>query len=215
MKDYEINYLKKRLESERELLKENVEANRSTLKNLNVKGELNELSSYDNHPGDHGSELYEQELSQALKEHDLGRLKDVEDSLKRIQVGSYGVCHNCKKEIDFERLKASPTARWCIDCQESDSETVDPKDQSQDRPVEELSLGYPFGRTFTDGGDSLVYDGEDSWQDVEQYGSSSGPQDISVNRLIDYKNAYYDSEENIGLAEKIEAIDEEEFEDQK
>lgn len=42
----------------------------------------------------------------------------------------------------------------------------------------------------------MIYDGEDTWEDVGRYGSSSGPQDIGVNRPIDYENVYYGSDED-------------------
>lgn len=44
------------------------------------------------------------------------RLQDILDALERIEKGTYGVCENCHKEIDIERLKANPSARTCIKC---------------------------------------------------------------------------------------------------
>jgi RNA polymerase-binding protein DksA len=43
-------------------------------------------------------------------------LNDVEAALERIKRGTYGLCENCHKEIDQARLKAMPTARWCLSC---------------------------------------------------------------------------------------------------
>jgi Prokaryotic dksA/traR C4-type zinc finger. len=116
------------------------------------------------------------------------------------------------KEIGFERLEVYPTAKLCIQCQKERQLNI--KDLEHDRPIEEEVLELPFGRTFTDGRDNAAYDGEDAWQDVQQYGSSSGPQDISVNRLIKYNNAYYDSDENPGIADKMDRIDQEDYKEQ-
>lgn len=44
-------------------------------------------------------------------------LQDVLDALERIDKGTYGLCENCQKEIDIERLKANPAAKTCIKCQ--------------------------------------------------------------------------------------------------
>lgn len=44
------------------------------------------------------------------------KLQDVIDALARIESGTYGVCDNCKKDIDIERLKANPSAKTCITC---------------------------------------------------------------------------------------------------
>lgn len=209
MKDYEIKYLKKKLLSEKEEAQDRLNANQEYIRDSNIKEDLSELSSYDNHPADTASELFEKEKRYALEKHSAGYLQNIEDSLEKIEDGSYGVCDFCGKDIGFERLDVQPTAKLCIDCQEN--EAIDPHDWGDDRPIEEDILAYPFGRTFTDGTDNVVYDGEDAWQDVQRYGSSSGPQDISVNRLIDYENAYYGSDESVGLVEKIESIDNEDY----
>ena len=182
----QINNLKKILLEELKDKKEGLES-KSDL-------EITELSNYDNHPGDIASELYEKEKEIALKVHNKEELKDVDEALEKIGKNNYGICDFCGKEIGFQRLLAMPTAKLCIGCQEN--RTIDPNRLENDRPIEEEVLMYPFGRTFTDGEDSVVYDGEDTWQDVGSYGSSSGPQDISVNRPIDYENSYYDSDED-------------------
>ena len=49
---------------------------------------------------------------------------------------------------------------------------------------------------------------------MQQYGSSSGPQDISINQLVDYENAYYDSQENIGFTEDVETLDNQDYREQ-
>ena len=48
--------------------------------------------------------------NKALSDHLELRLKEVNDALKRIEKGSYGICEVCKKEIPLERLKANPAA---------------------------------------------------------------------------------------------------------
>ncbi|MCP6726923.1 MAG: TraR/DksA family transcriptional regulator [Patescibacteria group bacterium] len=44
------------------------------------------------------------------------QLQDVDAALERIKKGTYGKCEKCKKNINLERLKASPEATTCIDC---------------------------------------------------------------------------------------------------
>ena len=171
-----------------------------------------ELSAYDNHPADIASELYEQQKDFALANHENERVADIKEALNKIDKRTYGICEFCGKEIGFERLDAHPTAKLCIKCQKE--EQLDIEELNQDRPVEEELLKYPFGRTFTDGRDYTGYDGEDAWQDVQQYGSSSGPQDISVNRLIKYNNSYYDSDENPGIVDKMDNIDKDDYKEQ-
>ncbi len=45
-------------------------------------------------------------------------LEEVEKSLEKIAHNVYGICEMCDEQIDIERLKAKPYARYCIDCRE-------------------------------------------------------------------------------------------------
>jgi len=44
------------------------------------------------------------------------QLRDVNNALKRIDEGKYGICKYCNKEISPERLEARPTSSACIEC---------------------------------------------------------------------------------------------------
>jgi RNA polymerase-binding transcription factor DksA len=44
------------------------------------------------------------------------KLQDVISALERMENGTYGICENCQKEIDIERLRANPSAKTCIKC---------------------------------------------------------------------------------------------------
>jgi DnaK suppressor protein len=57
------------------------------------------------------------DLDQADLGRDLGELRAIEAAHERINEGSYGVCSDCGGEIDYARLRASPAAVRCIECQ--------------------------------------------------------------------------------------------------
>lgn len=42
----------------------------------------------------------------------------IEEALKRMKAGSYGLCANCEEEVQQKRLDAVPWAKYCIECQE-------------------------------------------------------------------------------------------------
>ena len=44
------------------------------------------------------------------------RLQDINLALKKIEKNEYGKCEKCGKEIDLERLKIYPEARYCVKC---------------------------------------------------------------------------------------------------
>ncbi|MDZ7686303.1 MAG: TraR/DksA family transcriptional regulator [Gammaproteobacteria bacterium] len=43
-------------------------------------------------------------------------LRLIDDALERIGEGDYGLCTECGKPINDNRLKAIPYAAWCIEC---------------------------------------------------------------------------------------------------
>jgi len=44
-------------------------------------------------------------------------IDDIDEALRRIDEGTYGLCARCGKPIDEERLKAMPTAKYDAECQ--------------------------------------------------------------------------------------------------
>lgn len=49
---------------------------------------------------------------------DMKLLREISDSLRRIDEGSYGICMECEEPISTKRLDAVPWARYCVSCQE-------------------------------------------------------------------------------------------------
>jgi RNA polymerase-binding transcription factor DksA len=50
-----------------------------------------------------------------LENQDL-QLEEVAAALHRFEIGTFGKCESCHREIDRERLKAIPYTRYCIAC---------------------------------------------------------------------------------------------------
>ncbi|AXX86352.1 RNA polymerase-binding protein DksA [Malaciobacter marinus] len=45
-------------------------------------------------------------------------LNEIEDALKRIEKGKYGICEMCDELIAIGRLRAKPFAKFCTPCRE-------------------------------------------------------------------------------------------------
>jgi len=45
-------------------------------------------------------------------------LNKIDEALRKIDEGTYGICEDCGTEIDEERLKVIPFAIYCVDCME-------------------------------------------------------------------------------------------------
>lgn len=56
------------------------------------------------------------ERVEAIKEEVDKALITVRKSLTRIKLGHYGLCEECGKMIDTDRLAVNPTAAHCIEC---------------------------------------------------------------------------------------------------
>lgn len=57
------------------------------------------------------------DLDQSELTRDLEELRELEAARARIAAGSYGVCADCRADIEFERLRAAPGALRCVACQ--------------------------------------------------------------------------------------------------
>jgi RNA polymerase-binding protein DksA len=66
--------------------------------------------------GDVASEAFEREKGFALETSVQGMLRMVEDALRKLDEGTYGVCERCGSPIGLERLRALPFANLCIRC---------------------------------------------------------------------------------------------------
>jgi RNA polymerase-binding transcription factor len=52
-----------------------------------------------------------------LGERETNQLHEIDDALRRLDEGTYGICEQCRKPIDERRLEAIPTARYHAECQ--------------------------------------------------------------------------------------------------
>ncbi len=87
---------------------------------------LQSLEVPEDEHGRHGEPMDEADV--AVMEHQretLRRLRnryrqlywEIENALKRLKNGDFGVCDRCGDAIQPQRLEVQPTARLCIDCQ--------------------------------------------------------------------------------------------------
>jgi YteA family regulatory protein len=158
---------------------------------------MGELSSYDNHPADEGTDLYEREKDIALEEHYELELGNIDQALTAMENGTYGKCKTCGKEIPSERLEALPNT---IYCKEHSPDQI----TSHERPLEEGVLMPPFGKFDMDEQhETVAFDAEDSWQTVAQWGTSDTPSDLAFPQ-DDYQDIYSEADENIGYVEDYE-----------
>lgn len=198
LSEAQTSKLRAQLEQEKRDLSERLEKNEH-FGLLSSLGDW-ELSSYDNHPGDIGTEVFERGKDLALNEHAKFQHEQVEQALAAMDSGQYGQCIVCGEDIPLERLQAVPTTLYCK------SHAPDPS-VSQRRPREEMLLQPPFGRTSLDElPEQNQFDGEDAWQIVESWGNSSSPAMAEEPDVASYNDMYVEADENEGFVEPIESF---------
>jgi len=75
-------------------------------------------SAFGMHQADAGSDAYEKDFALSLLSQEQDALYEIEEALKRIELGTYGVCEMSGDAIPVERLEAIPFARYTVQCQE-------------------------------------------------------------------------------------------------
>jgi len=85
---------------------------------LRSRAENNEASAVGQHQADAGSDAYEKDFALSLLSQEQDALYEIEEALKRIEVGTYGVCEMSSKFIPHARLEAIPFARFTVECQQ-------------------------------------------------------------------------------------------------
>ena len=85
---------------------------------LRSRAENNEASAVGQHQADAGSDAYEKDFALSLLSQEQDALYEIEEALKRIETGAYGVCEMSNKFIPHARLEAIPFARFTVECQQ-------------------------------------------------------------------------------------------------
>ena len=76
-----------------------------------------ELSGYDQHPADTGTEMHEQELDETTSMLLADEQRQVAEAQRALEDGTYGVCVDCGEDIPPVRLDAIPEATRCVEDQ--------------------------------------------------------------------------------------------------
>lgn len=166
MENKELNYFRDRLIKEKKKFMK-------TLNNMNNMKEFgpmdiyhSELSNYDNHPADMGTELFMMELDTGIKNKLKDTINEIDNSLVDIKDGNYGICRKCKTLIQEDRLKLIPYSKYCIECA---NDTLPLKDNFI-RTNKFIPIEDEHGTSFSDTNEeSVKFDREDTYQKLASY----------------------------------------------
>lgn len=85
--------------------------------NLRSRAEGSEASAFGMHQADAGSDAYDRDFALSLLSQEQDALYEIDQALKRIELGTYGTCEMSGKSISHARLEAIPFARFTVECQ--------------------------------------------------------------------------------------------------
>ena len=85
--------------------------------NLRSRAEGSEASAFGMHQADAGSDAYDRDFALSLLSQEQDALYEIDQALKRIELGTYGICEMSGKPILHARLEAIPFARFTVECQ--------------------------------------------------------------------------------------------------
>jgi len=122
------DFREKLLVKRREIIGDVNEIEGETLKKsrLDASGDL---SSMPIHMADLGTDNYEQEFAIGLMDSERKLLNEIDDALRRIDKGNYGVCEGTGKPIAKARLEAKPWARYCVEYAKMVEEGIVPEEE--------------------------------------------------------------------------------------
>ena len=113
---------------------------------LRSRAEGSEASAFGMHQADAGSDAYDRDFALSLLSQEQDALYEIDEALKRIELGTYGKCEMSGKPIPRARLEAIPFARFTVECQSQLEK------QSKASRVRQ-SVTSLFGLTEEEGGD--------------------------------------------------------------
>ena len=114
---------------------------------LRSRAEGSEASAFGMHQADAGSDAYDRDFALSLLSQEQDALYEIDQALKRIELGTYGKCEMSGKQIPRARLEAIPFARFTVECQSQLEK------QSKASRIRQ-SVTSLFGLTEEDGGET-------------------------------------------------------------
>lgn len=119
MKKAQIEQIKGKLLEEKKALEKEIDFIENGILRQSQQEASGELP-YTDSEGNQGTFTFERERDLTLDVNVKDILSRVNNALKRIDLGTYGKCASCSKNIEEGRLEVLPYADLCISCKENE-----------------------------------------------------------------------------------------------
>ena len=108
--------LKEKLEQQKKAIHEELESFANEDPNLKHNWDTKYPNREDGDKDEKADEVQEYDNKLSVEYSLELKLKDVDNALEKIAHKRYGICENCGKEIEEDRLLACPEAKTCLKC---------------------------------------------------------------------------------------------------
>lgn len=119
MKKTEVAKLKEMLEKQLKELQSDLTRNLAQPMTTPALADINDQASFET----------ERSFELRIKDRERKLISKVQEALKKISDGSYGVCVSCGEPIGVKRLQARPVTDLCINCK-SEMEAEERREES-------------------------------------------------------------------------------------
>lgn len=82
-----------------------------------AKESATQMEGHSLHMGDSGTDNFDRDFALSLLSSDQDAVFEIEEALKRIERGTFGICELTEKQIPKARLEAIPWTRFTVDAQ--------------------------------------------------------------------------------------------------
>jgi DnaK suppressor protein len=115
LSDTDLKHFETRLLEERARIMREMGHLENTILKVNPRDSAGEVGGYSFHMADAGTDSMEREISFDIASKEGRLLREIDDALRRIYTGVYGICEASGKPIARARLEALPWARYTIE----------------------------------------------------------------------------------------------------
>ena len=113
----ELKFFKELLLKKKEALTKGIEHIANDALKTSQREAAGDLSAYSLHMADMATDNFDREFNLGLASSEQQILNQIDEALRKIDEGHYGICDICSKPISQKRLVAVPYTSFCIKCQ--------------------------------------------------------------------------------------------------
>lgn len=116
LKEADVKKLRELLHQERQRIIEEMRILDDRSLTANMEEGANQQPGFSLQLADSASDNMQVETDLGIRSIEAEQLAQIDEALRALTNGDYGICQRCNEPISIERLFARPNAKYCINC---------------------------------------------------------------------------------------------------